>query len=296
MTVEAAPGIWGPLAHPLRTDAPTAEAGPWKDNAYLAFWDPQQDVYGAVHVSTSPNPQGTLARASVSVRGRTAEVIEPLEPGTFTSRSISFDLDGRITVEAPGLRANLSLAPQFALGDYRTTDLIPELVNGAPLQHVERFAHVTGTVNVGGECAEIQGIGGRDRSWGYRDESVSWPEYIGVLLAFPDYGITTIRMADSSGGDRTAGFWLGDDARPVTAITPITRDASGLFAAAQLTFAGGEQLQLRRTTRKAGFWVPMGWERTGPTMSAYDEFIEVRTDHGESGFGIVEQGIVRQLI
>jgi len=43
--------------------------------------------------------------------------------------------------------------------DYRTTDLIPEPVTGAPVQHVEQFARVTGEVAVRGERAAIQSAG-----------------------------------------------------------------------------------------------------------------------------------------
>jgi hypothetical protein len=39
----------------------------------------------------------------------------------------------------------------------------------------------------------------------------------------------------------------------------------------------------------------MGWEREGPAMSAYDEFLEVRTGGGDVGHGLVEQGFIRRL-
>ncbi len=287
---------WGALAHPIR-EHPPAESAPWKDNAYLGFWDPEHDVYGTIHVSTSPNSRGTLARASLSVRGRAAEVAEELAPASFTSPSIAFDLAGRITVDAPGLRAKLELAPLFTIGDYRATDIVADLVRDAPLQHVEQFARVTGEAEVAGETTTVDGVGFRDRTWGYRDESVSIPEYFALMAVFPGHGLVGLRFAQPDGGERTAGFRLDDDtALAVSAVAPITRDASGLFAAVDVTLADGQRLHLRRTRRTAGFWVPMGWERTAPTLSAYDEFVEIRTDRGDTGFGIVEQGIIRQLV
>jgi hypothetical protein len=54
----------------------------------------------------------------------------------------------------------------------------------------------------------------------------------------------------------------------VTELTQIARDASGLFAAAEIAIEGHERVTLRATRRTGGFWVPMGWERVGPTMSA----------------------------
>jgi hypothetical protein len=75
----------------------------------------------------------------------------------------------------------------------------------------------------------------------------------------------------------------------------ITRDASGLFAAADLDTAAGGGLSLRNIGRRGGFWVPMGSERRGPTMSAYDELVAVVDHSGEHGFGLVEQGTVRKI-
>jgi hypothetical protein len=44
---------WGPLSEPIHNDVP-ADAPPWRDNAFICFWDPAQDLYGTLHVSTSP--------------------------------------------------------------------------------------------------------------------------------------------------------------------------------------------------------------------------------------------------
>lgn len=286
---------WGELAHPIRSDVPESGLPAWKDNAYLGFWDPTNEVYGAVHVSTSPNAEGRRARASVSVRGRSAEVVEDLEPGSFSSDSIAFDLDGRIEVRAAQLTADLELAPRFVPGDYSASEVVPPLVEGEPLRHLQQAAAVTGGVAVGSEESGVDGLGMRDRTWGFRDESASMPEYIGVIVGFPDRLLTVMRFARVGGGDRTAGFVLADEATEATGLTEIARDASGLFAAAQVSLAGGERFELRTTARSGGFWVPMGWERTGPTMSAYDEFVAIRSGDGEVGHGIVEQGIVRRL-
>ena len=287
---------WGDLAHPIRADDPGDGKPAWKDNAFICFWDPANEAYGVVHVSTSPNAQGRRARASLSVRGRIAEVMEELEPGTFAGEMISFGLDGDVEVNADGMSAKIDLAPRGKWADYSTTGLIPELVPGEPLQHFQAASFVTGSATVGEETAEVKGIGMRDRTWGFRDESSGWDEYIGVVVDIEERLLTIMKFMGSDGKTATAGF-LCSDGEPVQAdrLEEITRDASGLFAAAKVTTTDGEVLDLRMTKRLAGFWVPMGWERQGPTMSAYDEVIEVRTADGRAGHGLVEQGIIRQL-
>ena len=95
--------------------------------------------------------------------------------------------------------------------------------------------------------------------------------------------------------ERTDGFVLRDgDAQSVRSIG-VVRDASGLCAEAIFGLEGGEEIRLRSQGRRGGFWVPMSWERHGPTMSVYDEFCPFRTAEGIDGFGVAEHGNVRQL-
>jgi len=285
---------WGPLAEPIHTDPLPAARPAFRDNAYLAFWDRSGDVFGAFHVSTSPNAEGRRARLSLAVDGRPVEVVEPLEPGSFTSASIGFDLDERITVDAPTLRGELRCRPRFAVADYSTGSIIPPLIPDEPLQHFQQAARVEGRFTVGDRQVTVDGLGMRDRTWGYRDESVSIAEYIAVIGVFEDFAVTSMRFLGSDGTDRTEGYRLADSAEAVSGMG-ITRDASGLLVAAHITLAGGQPFELRVTGRLGGFWVPMGWERRGPTMSAYDEFNHVRSDAGDAGISIAEQGVVRRV-
>lgn len=287
---------WGDLAHPVRQDDPGEGMPVWKDNAYLCFWDSSTGAHGVIHASTSPNAEGRRARASLSVNGRAAEVAETLDSGSYASESISFGLDGPIKVDAEGLSADLHHAPRGRWCDYSVTGIVPELVEGEPLQHFQGAATVTGTIEVAGESIEVNGVGLRDRTWGFRDESAMWPEYIGVVVDIEGKLLTVMKFAGMDGETASSGFILSDEEPvPTTGLEGITRDASGLFAAASVDIEGGETLELRMTRRFGGFWVPMGWERQGPTMSAYDELIEVRTGDGRVGHGLVEQGIVRRL-
>jgi hypothetical protein len=291
--VQADRGTWGPLAEPIHGAVPDGMP-PWKDNAYLAFWDADADVYGVFHFSTSPNAEGRRSRVTVQAAGQTAEIIEAPEPGTFDTDSISFDLDSTYAADGDGLQGTITAAPHHALADYNT-GMLPELVEGEPLQHYQRAARVQGSFTLGGETVTLTGHGLRDRTWGYRDESVSFVEYIGLMAVFDGYTLACMTFMGPNGETKTDGFRLGDD--DVTHISGmgVTRDASGLFAAGTFTLDGSEDIAIRTTRRPAGFWVPMGWERTGPTMAAYDEFVGLRTADGDEGFALVEQGQIRRI-
>src|SRR5581483_7696757 len=68
------PGTGG-LSEPVRVGAAGPADPPWRDNAFLAFWDESAGLYGCAHVSTSPNSEGRRARCSVAAGGRRPGVV-----------------------------------------------------------------------------------------------------------------------------------------------------------------------------------------------------------------------------
>jgi hypothetical protein len=286
---------WGPLSEPIHDDIP-ADSPPWRDNAFLIFWDPRHELYGTLHVSTSPNAEGRRSRLSIQLGERVIEIVEPLEPGSFSSASVAFEAGAGFEVQAERVSGAVTTAPLFPLADY-TGDRSPAAFNldkDRPLMHYQRAATVSGRLTIDGRELEIEGRGFRDRTWGFRDESSSVSEYFGFMFVFPRFAVTAMRLLGGDGKDSILGFTLSEGMTPVTDVS-MTRDASGLFAATTLQIAGGETLDVRATARRAGFWCPMGWERSGPTLSAYDEFCEIRTAGGQRGIGLIEQGVTKRL-
>lgn len=295
MTTTVQTTDWGPLSEPIHTDVADTSR-PWRDNAFICFWDPARDVVGTLHTSTSPNAEGRRARFSLQSGGTVIELVESLDPGTFSSESITFDAGASFSVNSDRVSAEITTAPLQTLADY-TGDRSPmafSLDKEKPLMHYQRGATVSGQITLDGRTIEIEGTGFRDRTWGYRDESASVNEYFGCMWVFPEFVITSMRLLGEDGKSQMLGFVLSDDARPVRSHS-MTRDASGLFAASKIELEDGTVLDIRATDRRAGFWCPMGWEHTGPAMSAYDEFCAVRTADGQEGFGLIEQGILKRL-
>jgi len=286
---------WGPLAEPLHDDA----AGPgdpiWKDNAYLSFWDVSAQVFGTLHLSTSPNGEGSRrARCSLFAGGEVVEIIEPLERGSFTSESIDFGFDGTVTVTHPDLSATLVNAPLFTPADYAVNGLIPELVPGKPLQHFQQACTVSGSVTVRGRQVDVDGFGMRDRTWGFRDEAAQWVEYAGLIAVFDGSFVTAMKFLGADGAVRSDGFLITEQgAQTITGIA-FRRTSAAQFLRATLEVADGTTHTVTMTSREAGFFVPMGAETDGPAFGTYDDFMQLESD-GRQGAGLFEQGIVHRV-
>jgi hypothetical protein len=286
---------WGPLSEPIHTDIPEG-ARPWRDNAFVAFWDADRDVVGTLHTSTSPNAEGRRARLSVQTAGGTIELIEDLAPGSFSSESIKFNAGAEFSIDSDRVHGTVTTTPLFALADY-TGDRSPEafsLDKEQPLMHYQRAATATGELVIDGQPIAIDGNAFRDRTWGYRDESASVAEYFGCWFILPSLAVTSMKLRGSSSAEMVLGNVLENEATVISSAS-LTRDASGLFAASSIETVDGRTLEFRIAERRAGFWCPMGIERTGPTLSAFDEFFTVRTPDGEEGFGMCEQGILKTV-
>jgi hypothetical protein len=160
--------------------------------------------------------------------------------------------------------------------------------------HYQRAAGATGELVIDGQPIAIDGNAFRDRTWGYRDESASVAEYFGCWFILPSLAVTSMKLRGASSGEMVLGNVLEEKATVISSAS-LTRDASGLFAATSIETVDGRTLELRIAERRAGFWCPMGIERTGPTLSAFDEFFTVRTPDGEEGFGMCEQGILKTV-
>jgi hypothetical protein len=298
-------GEWGLLAEPLHHGAAADGDPPWRENAFLSFWAPGERAAAVIHVSTSPNAEGRRARASVTARGRVAELLEPLEPMTMSSESIDVDLSGTVRVASPSLSVELELTPRFCVADYGELDIFTPLGDNPPIRHVQQAADVRGWVEVEGERTAVAGRGVRDRTWGFRDDQragASRPddgdvtvEYLAGSACLDDLALTFMKQRKRDGRSVTGGFVMTDVARPVVACE-VTRDAAGLLGVLEVTLADGEQLVLEVVPGpRLGFWLPTGSGRKGPTLSAYDEFVSLAAGAHGTGGGLMEHGVVRFL-
>jgi hypothetical protein len=290
--------LWGHLAHPIASEQLAPGEPPWRDNAWLAFWDVAQNLSGVVHVSTSPNAPGRRARCSIAAGGRVEEIVEALDPGTFRSASIEYDLDGGIRVSRQGLDVDLQLRPRFVPAEFVPFVVVPAYDGGPFLSHYEQGADVTGKITMDGQTYELSGRGVRDRTWGFRDEQGGWTqkltEYFGLVSCFETFDLCASKFGYLDADPCVVGHQVGGGGEREVVGVRLTRDGAGLFQKAVIDFADGDESVITALNRRGGFWVPQGEGREGPVLSAYDEIIDLEMD-GERGTGCFEQGVVKRL-
>jgi predicted secreted hydrolase len=76
--------------------------------------------------------------------------------------------------------------------------------------HYEQHTKVTGTITVGDEVLDLDGLGLRDKSWGPRHwQALTW--YRWIPIAFDDgFAMMLSVIGDGAGGSRRAGWsWSG---------------------------------------------------------------------------------------
>lgn len=286
---------WGPLATSVHADAAEPGDPTWKDNAYLSFWDLDSNTYGTMHVSTSPNDDNARrARFSLSLGGRTFEVIEELPADSFTSQSMSFGLDGTVLVDHPDLKVRFGNAPLWTPADFSLNELIPPLVPDKPLQHFQQACSLKGTVEADGRTWTVDATGMRDRTWGFREEAAQWIEYAGLVCVIGGGFVSAMKFLGSDGTLRSDGYWVDGSGAVLITDIKFRRNAAAQFLAATLEMADGRVETIEVSSRRAGFFVPMGRDTDGPAFGTYDDFMTLNCREWHGG-GFVEQGVVHRV-
>ena len=288
--------VWGPMSHPARA---TIEDGspPWKDHIYLAFWDAVAEVYGFFHLNNSPNHDTGKAQLSVWIKGEALDIKERLAPSTthFSSEHFSYDMRSQIEVKGERLHGRLVAAPRFSPADYTPGEILPPLVPGKPLQHWQQGLTLAGDLVLDGTNVSIDALGFRTRTWGFRDDSQQFQEYISLFICLESSDITVMKFRWPDGSLRTDGVAVSEDSAVAVADMHVTRNSAGQPIRLELDLADGRTLTLEQRGCAAGMWCPIGLpERQGPTFCAWDEVIDWELD-GERGLSLVEQAIVRHV-
>lgn len=291
-------GRWGPLATPIHHDmAPIDDDGtPWRDYALFCWWDPASDVYVMTHHMSSPDPAFPgRSRVSAFAGGKSFELIETPRPGTHQSEHITVDPDGHLVVDHPELQLDATVDPKYQPIDLHALKALPSNKAGRPLHHYEQPQHATGTITVRGERRSFDGVGLRDRTWGYRSESSQWDEYQYLMADLGDEFLVFWKLKGVQGPQIDLAFRLADDGQHRLDYFAFARNGSGLLNDVETVLPTGP-VSIEITDRPVGFWVPQGGRQTGPTFSAYDEFVNLRLSDGRRGAGLATYGILRKLV
>jgi hypothetical protein len=300
MTVDQAIelGRWGQLATPIHHGQPPIDddGTPWREYVLFCWWDPANDVYVMTHHMSSPDPSFPgRSRVSASVAGSSVELIEPTHPDSHQSDHISVDLDGRLQVDHPDLQLDVTLDPRYQPIDFHALKGLPSNKQGRPLHHFEQPLRATGAITLRGEQRTFDGGGLRDRTWGYRSESSQWEEYQYLMADLGDQFLVFWKLKGVGWPQSDLAFRLSDSGQELLPHFAFARNGSGLLNDVEAGLPTGT-VTIEITERPVGFWVPQGGRQTGPTFSAYDEFVGFELSDGRRGAGLATYGILRNLV
>jgi hypothetical protein len=294
-SIEDPRGIWGPLAEPLHTSLQLApDSLPWRENSFFCCFDREQGFYCTAHIQGGLNARGMWARCSIVLDGQSWEVFEPLAPMEVSTPGIHFDLAGRMSVKSPDFELDISYVPIHQPASYSQANVLPGLSDTEVLQHFQQGGTFSGTVSTGSTTREVTGRALRDRTWGYREEISTWTAYYATFLCFPDFDMTFMKVAVRDRDVPAHGFLVGARSATIIGSTVTRRDPWGAITRVELGLEGGESFSLELGRPEARIFVPLNDPQGAAALTAYDDFIGVRTSDGAVGFGIMEQGILRQ--
>lgn len=289
--------IWGAMSHPA-LDRIAEGSAPWKDHIYIAFWDPINHAYGFLHWNSSPNHDTTKVQANISLGGQQIDIIEALRPQSdhFSSDSAEFDLKSEITYHHERLSGTLTMAPRFSIIDFGPGGSLPTLGDNEPLQHFEHGLTLTGCLTLDGKNYDIDAVGFRTRTWGYRDDSQQFAEYFFLWATYEDYAVGFIKQLHPDGNQKTGGALVRDRGVQTIVDAHLPKNRAGFAQRIVIDLADGTKMTLQRGERAWGGWCPIGLpERNGPAFSAYDEIVDWTGPNGEVAFGLSEYGQIRNV-
>jgi hypothetical protein len=289
--------VWGPMSHPaLETIA--AGSPPWKDHIYIAFWDTKNQAYGFLHWNSSPNHDTTKVQANLSLGCKTIDIIEPLPPQAahFSSASAEFDLKGHVEYHHDRLTGTLTITPLFEIIDFGPGGSLPALGDNEPLQHFEHGLRLTGTLILDGDHHDIDAVGFRTRTWGYRDDSQQFAEYFFLWTTYHDYAVGFIKQLHPNGSQITGGGLVRDGQVIYVTDAHLVKNRAGFAQRIIVDLADGTSLTLNRGERIWDGWCPIGLpERHGPAFSAFDEIVDWTDERSETACGLSEYGQIRHI-
>jgi hypothetical protein len=291
-------GRWGALATPIHQGmAPVDDAGiPWREYCLFCWWDPAADVYVMTHHMSSPDPAFPgRSRVSAWAGGKSFELIEPTHPDSHSSDHVDVDLDGRLIVRHPELRLDVTFDPKYQAIDFHAAKGLPSARADQPLHHFEQPQQATGSITVRGETRSFHGVGLRDRTWGYRSESSIWDEYQYLMADLGDEFLVFWKLKGARGPQIDLAFRMTDQRQEQIEQFAFARNGSGLLNDVEAGLPDGT-VTIEIVDRPVGYWVPQGGRQTGPTFSAYDEFVHLRLSDGRRGAGLATYGILRKLL
>ncbi|MCB0976710.1 MAG: hypothetical protein KDB02_04560, partial [Acidimicrobiales bacterium] len=228
------------------------EAKNYNESMYLNGFDAERGVGGWFRLGNRVNegyaemsvctylPAGrvgfTFARPEIDTNekmdagGLTIEVVKPFEHLTVRYRGKVCVLDDprqmadprtafrnnpwvdcEVDLDHRGVSPMFGGKPQYADG----TEIVQDAEKSFSKAHYEQHCAVTGTIRVGDEVIDLDGLGLRDKSWGARHwQAIGWYRWMPLTFT-PDFAMVPSVVAGHPGGM----VLVGDEYHPIRECT-----------------------------------------------------------------------------
>lgn len=306
---------------------PTGTATNWNESRYVDFWDARQRIGGWFRIGNRPNegraevsacinlPDGTTAfsfeRARITGNGlisggQSWEIVEPwfenrvrhrsealllADPWLLTIPKLAFANSPRTTIDVDLVCRSNGLANVMG-SDQDHIGLI--FLPGQADFHYQHLARTTGTVRVGNDAWTVNGLGGKDHSWGPRNwHAKIWLRWL-IAAIDDDNGFLLVRAVGPTKRTRSGyvlregRFHLVDDfeMRNVFGSAPHFE-----LQRVELAIRSGPQVWRATGTPRA--WLPLRHLQKGEngedvTLRIVKSPADWRFEDGRTGEGMLE--------
>nr|WP_271213657.1 hypothetical protein [Rhodococcus wratislaviensis]GLK40862.1 hypothetical protein GCM10017611_77370 [Rhodococcus wratislaviensis] len=293
---------------------PDDTAGHWKDTWWLICRDSDNDVTIQAHLEVAPQDAESVVRSSVVVRHHGAEGSR-MEYGTYSDTDSDIFGTDNFTIEVADarwtvdkhliLRGNVEpfdfeihLRGSFPAADM--TEIAPnwhpvDEKTGQELRHVQQAMKFTGALRVDGSATaiEIDGLGIRDRSWGWRvSQAMHRYGWQGAFFQTPEYAgsLSLMNVADDPAVPGNASGWIAD-ANGLQGCSggEMVTDATGRIARLSLEGVDGVAAAVTTTAQEVAVYFPfhdIEGDEDQMVIGTVEHHMTIVDDRDAAGWGL----------
>lgn len=290
---------------------PAGAGKEWSESFYFNVYDQANDLCMFMRIGLKPNHDERSAFCFLMMPDGSVVGIKDQEPfgsGTLDAKGLSFEVvepDRRWKIGFNGHMARMTekgpvpVPVSFVLAfearnevfDYREcVDSEGERMSQeVASEHLEQFGRLTGSLMVGEEQFDINGLGERDHSWGVRDWNAP-KMWIWLTAQFSDRVALNVTKLFVEQGEVSAGYFHinGKNLPLVKADIRTVLDPDGTprsLAMSLVDSNGGKHKVTAEVLRMVAMPFP---GRDGKTMSVMHETLAEYDFNGQKGYGIAE--------
>ena len=288
-----------------------SDAREWNESFYFNAYDRENDICIFMRIGLKPNAGERSAFCFLMMPDGSVVGIKDQEPycsGTLEAKGLAFDVvepEKRWNMSFNGHMARMTdhgpvpVPVSFVLGfearnqvfDYREcVDAEGERMSQqVASEHLEQFGRISGSLMVGEERFDLNGLGERDHSWGVRDWNAP-KMWIWLTAQFSDRIALNVTKLFIEGGEVSAGYFHlnGRNLPLVSADVRTVLDPDGTPRSLAMSLVdkfGGKHKVTAEVLRMVAMPFP---GRDGKTMSVMHETLAEYDFNGQKGYGIAE--------